>query len=75
MSQFFSRCRHLHVNWINSHACQCSGCGKTGHWFENEGLVMWVRDQPVEDDRKPTVSANRIQGINVASHPFSSKAG
>ena len=43
MSPNLLRCRHYEVKWLNSHCCKCSSCGKHGHWFENEGLVMWVR--------------------------------
>ncbi|QEG23577.1 hypothetical protein [Mariniblastus fucicola] len=43
MSPNVSRCRHYQVKWLTSHSCRCSSCGKHGHWFENEGLVMWVR--------------------------------
>ena len=39
------RCRHYQVKWLTSHSCKCSSCGKHGHWFENEGLVMWVREE------------------------------
>ena len=75
MNQFSSRCRHFQVNWINSHTCQCFGCRKTGHWFEQEGLVMWVRDQAINDPENPTNSASQIQSINVAENSFSNKAG
>lgn len=46
MSPNHLRCRHYNVDWIDSHSCQCKSCGKFGHWFENQGLVMWVRDDP-----------------------------
>ena len=78
MNQFSSRCRHFQVNWINSHTCQCFGCSKTGHWFEQEGLVMWVRGQAIEVPEKPEEPANsssQIQSNNVAKKSFPSKAG
>ena len=74
MSQFFSRCRHLDVHWINSHTCQCAGCGKTGHWFEKEGLVMWVRNHANKEHLKTTAEI-RVHGRTVANNSLSSKAG
>ena len=45
MSPNSMRCRHYQVKWLNSHACQCSSCGKVGRWYENAGLVMWTRKE------------------------------
>ena len=45
MNAFLSRCRHARVHWLSTHSCRCLQCGKTGRWFETEGLVMWTRDQ------------------------------
>ena len=75
MPPLSSRCRHFEVNWLNSHTCLCSGCQKTGHWFEKEGLVMWVLDQAIEDLENPSNSANRIEDMNVTENSVSSKAG
>lgn len=43
MNPIFHRCRHTNVTWLDSHSCQCGDCHKVGHWFENEGIVMWVQ--------------------------------
>jgi hypothetical protein len=43
MTIIFHRCRHTDVTWIDSHSCRCGDCHKVGHWFENEGIVMWVQ--------------------------------
>jgi len=48
MSPNLLRCRHYQVEWLNSHSCKCSSCGKFGHWFENAALVMWIREDEKE---------------------------
>ena len=48
MNALLTRCRHVQVNWLDTHSCRCQNCGKTGHWFEREGLVMWVRSKKSE---------------------------
>ena len=75
MNQTSNRCRHFEVNWINSHTCRCSGCSKTGHWFEPEGLVMWVLEKANQDHEKTINSANQIQSMTVAENSLSSRAG
>ena len=44
-------CRHLDVQWLDSHRCSCNRCGKFGHWFE-DGYVIWTRaaGRPLEAD-------------------------
>ena len=56
MNALLTRCRHVKVNWVDSHSCRCLDCGKTGHWFELERLVMWVRGKKSEtlSSRMPT---------------------
>ena len=58
MSPNLLRCRHFQVKWISSHACQCSGCGKVGRWYEEAGLVMWTR----KDVGDSTVSQRAATG-------------
>lgn len=41
-------CRHYNVNWLDSHTCKCSDCGKHGQWTE-QGFAIWVRAEPKED--------------------------
>ena len=75
MNAFLSRCRHAKVNWLNTHSCHCLDCGKTGHWFEPEGLVMWVRDQKNEGSN-PLVPTNVTPQTRLDPSPVvSSRAG
>ena len=75
MNALLSRCRHVQVNWLDTHSCHCLDCGKTGHWFELEGLVMWVRDQKNENCR-PLMPTNVSLPTHLNSSPaVSSRAG
>ena len=44
-------CRHWNVQWLDSHRCNCTNCGKYGHWFE-DGYVIWTKaaGRPLEAD-------------------------
>ena len=75
MDSMIPRCRHLRVKWLTSHSCQCANCGKHGHWYENEGLVMWVRQ---ESKCPTTIASPASPGTFVDSrslHPLPSRAG
>ena len=74
MSPTSTRCRHIQVNWTSSHSCQCQNCGKSGHWFEKEGLVMWLRDEALGTRTMATGIGGPIDRNRSAS-AVSSKAG
>ena len=75
MNALLTRCRHIQVNWLDTHSCHCQDCGKTGHWFEPEGLVMWVRGEKNENHR-PFVPTNVPLQTNLNSgSAFPSRAG
>lgn len=58
------RCRHQILDWIDSHNCTCSQCGKNGHWIETSGLVMWHRSELQENQ-------TQARSTNVDSPAFS----
>ena len=75
MNALLSRCRHEQVSWLDTHSCRCLDCGKTGHWFELERLVMWTRGRKIEQDSLllPTIVPLQVQ---LASSPaVASRAG
>ena len=75
MNALLTRCRHNQVNWLDSHSCHCLDCGKTGHWFELEGLVMWVRGKKSEN-YSPLMPINTpLQKSFGTSPPVASRAG
>ena len=75
MSPNLLRCRHYEVKWLTSHSCQCSSCGKHGHWFENAGLVMWVREDDQNASRTaPFANSNEFLQ-NQSQQPLPNMAG
>ena len=62
MNALLTRCRHEQVNWLDTHSCHCQDCGKTGHWFELERLVMWVQTKKKEP-------INSLMPANLPSPP------
>ena len=68
MSYISLRCRHTNVKWINSHSCRCKTCNKVGHWFENEGLVMWIRDDKISSDTSGTHTTEGSGAAHLGIH-------
>ena len=67
MNAMLTRCRHVQVNWLDSHSCRCVDCGKTGHWFELQRLVMWTRCQKIE--KMPLLPTLAQLQDRLSSHP------
>ena len=74
MNALLTRCRHIKVNWLDSHSCHCLDCGKTGHWFELERLVMWTRGRSVQAER-PLLPATVPSQNHLSSGPAVSSLG
>ena len=75
MNALLKRCRHVQVNWLDTHSCHCLDCGKTGHWFELERLVMWTRGQKLTK-HKSIIPTSAPLPNHLDSHaPVASRAG
>ena len=66
MNALLTRCRHIRVNWLDTHSCTCLECGKTGHWFEMERMVMWTQSRKI-DKVKPLLPTNLPLQTNIDS--------
>ena len=75
MNALLTRCRHEQVSWLDTHSCRCLDCGKTGHWFEIERLVMWTRGRKVGRDRSLPPTIVPLQVHLDSSAAVASRAG
>lgn len=75
MSPNLLRCRHYQVEWLNSHSCQCSSCGKFGHWFENAALVMWIRGDEKAAPRPETFPTSLEFAVGESQPALPNMAG
>jgi len=75
MNALLTRCRHVKVNWLDTHSCHCLDCGKTGHWFEPERLVMWTRGRKIDKDKPLLPTTVQVQNQFNSAPAVSSRAG
>ena len=57
MNALLTRCRHIRVNWLDTHSCTCLECGKTGT-LVRDGENGDVDPKP-ENRQSQTVAANQ----------------